>query len=247
MDRARIYNFIRTKILKTRISSGDMLDQLRSRGAKIGEDVHVYSTGKTVIDGTSPWLLTIGDHVKITEGVKILTHDYSWSVLKGIGGEGIEPGAVLGCQRPVEIGSRVFIGMNAIITCGVTIGDDVVIGAGSVVTRDCPSGGVYAGNPAKLIMSIEEFYKRRQACQFQEARQLALRYKERFGKEPPEDIFSEYFMLFCDLAAAEKNQIFKAQMGRMGNYGDTALYMQNHAPMFEDFQSFLNACRESAD
>lgn len=247
MNMARAYNFIRTKILKTRISSEELLDRLRSRGAKIGEDVYIYSTGKTLIDSTSPWLLTIGDHVRITEGVKILTHDYSWSVLKGIEADGVEPGAVLGCQRPVEIGSRVFIGMNAVITCGVKIGDDVVIGAGSVVTRDCPSRAVYAGNPAKLIMSIEEFYKRRQARQFEEARRIALSYRERLGGEPGEDIFSEYFMLFCDLEAAEKNEIFKAQMGRMGSYEETAVYMKNHAPMFPDFESFLRACWEEKD
>ena len=247
MNMARAYNFIRTRILKTRISSEELLDSLRSRGAKIGEDVQIYSTGKTLIDSTSPWLLTIGDHVKITEGVKILTHDYSWSVLKGIKAGDTEPGAVLGCQRPVEIGSRVFIGVNAVITCGVKIGDDVVIGAGSVVTSDCPSRGVYAGNPAKLIMSIEEFYKRRQVRQFEEARRIALSYMERFGREPGEDIFYEYFMLFCDLEAAEKNEIFKAQMGRMGSYEETAAYMKNHAPMFPDFNSFLRACREEKE
>lgn len=242
MDRAGIYKFIRTKILKTRVSSEEVLERLRSRGAKIGRDVYVYSTGKTMIDASSPWLLTIGDHVRITEGVKILTHDYSWSVLKGIGSEDIMPGAVLGCQRPVDIGSRVFIGMNAVITCGVRIGDDVVIGAGSVVTRDCPSRGVYAGNPAKLIMSIEDFYRKRQANQFAEAREVALRYRERFGKEPPEDIFSEYFMLFCDCETAERNPIFKAQMGRMESGEETRLYMQSRAPMFPDYESFLKAC-----
>lgn len=247
MNRDKLYNFIRTKILKTRISSEDMLEKLRSRGAKIGSDVYVYSTGKTMIDASSPWLLTIGDHVRITEGVKILTHDYSWSVLKGIESETIEPGAVLGCQRPVDIGSRVFIGMNAVITCGVKIGDDVVIGAGSIVTRDCPSRGVYAGNPAKLIMSIEEFYEKRRSRQFEEAREVARRYRQRMGKEPPAELFSEYFMLFASCDEASENPLFRAQMGRMCSYDVTERYMQTHAPMFPDYESFLRACWQDAE
>lgn len=48
----------------------------------MGEDVTVYSPQHTVIDTTCPWLLRIGDHVRITHGVIILTHDYSWSVIK---------------------------------------------------------------------------------------------------------------------------------------------------------------------
>ena len=74
--------FFRRKILKNKITSDELLENLRKGGAQIGRDVLVYSTGKSLIDSSAPYLLTIGDHVRITEGVKILTHDYSWSVLK---------------------------------------------------------------------------------------------------------------------------------------------------------------------
>ncbi|GMU23025.1 MAG: maltose O-acetyltransferase [Phycisphaerae bacterium] len=53
--------------------------------------------------------------------------------------------------RPVRIGSRVWIGGGAIICPGVTIGDDTVIGAGSVVTRDIPAGVVAVGNPCRVV------------------------------------------------------------------------------------------------
>lgn len=53
--------------------------------------------------------------------------------------------------RRVEIGDRVWVGARAQILPGVRIADDVVIAAGSVVTRDCPVAGVYAGVPARLI------------------------------------------------------------------------------------------------
>lgn len=57
---------------------------------------------------------------------------------------------------PVRIGNRVWIGAGAIILPGVTVGDDSVIGAGSVVTKDIPSGVVAAGNPCRVLREIGE-------------------------------------------------------------------------------------------
>ncbi len=65
---------------------------------------------------------------------------------------------------PVHIGNRVWIGAGAIILPGVTIGDDSVIGAGSVVTKDVPSGVVAVGNPCRVLRKIEdkdyEYYRK---------------------------------------------------------------------------------------
>lgn len=58
--------------------------------------------------------------------------------------------------RPVEIGTDVWIGGGAIICPGVKIGSEAVIGAGSVVTRDVPPGVLAAGNPCRVIRSIEQ-------------------------------------------------------------------------------------------
>lgn len=57
---------------------------------------------------------------------------------------------------PVHIGNRVWIGAGAIILSGVTIGDDSVIGAGSVVTKDIPSGVIAVGNPCRVLREINE-------------------------------------------------------------------------------------------
>jgi len=72
-----------------RYSSETYIAYLRSRGIKIGKDVTIYVPTKTVIDETRPWMISIGDHVRITEGCKILTHDFAWSVPKTISGGGI--------------------------------------------------------------------------------------------------------------------------------------------------------------
>lgn len=60
----------------------------------------------------------------------------------------------------VSIGDYVYIGTNALIMPGVTIGNNVLIAAGSVVTKSIPSGLVVGGNPAKTICTIEEYYQR---------------------------------------------------------------------------------------
>ena len=242
MSKFDLKQFIRIKILKTKVTSKDFLENLRKRGAKIGRDVYIYSTSKTLIDSTCAHLLTIGDHVRIAEGVKILTHDYSWSVLKRYSSENIVPGKILGAQSATEIGNNVFIGMNAIITRGVTIGNNVVIGAGSVVTRNCPDDGVYAGNPASRIMSLEEFYRKREALQLEEAKDIAIRYKNRFQKQPPIEIFSEYFPLFLTRQEAEAIPTFRAQMGRMESFDETAAYMDAHKPEFDGYEAFLQYC-----
>ena len=58
--------------------------------------------------------------------------------------------------KPIHIGKRVWIGSGAIVLPGVTIGDNSVIGAGSVVTKDVPADCVYGGNPAKFIKKNED-------------------------------------------------------------------------------------------
>lgn len=130
--------------LLRRFSESARLEYLKSRGMKVGKDTYIYSCKN--FDGGWPWLIEIGDRVTISTNVTILGHDASTNVV----GCGTKLGRV-------RIGNNVFIGIGATILCGVTIGDDVVIGAGSIVTRDLPSGGVYAGSPARRVCSIEEY------------------------------------------------------------------------------------------
>lgn len=57
---------------------------------------------------------------------------------------------------PIKVGNNVWIGGHVTVLPGVTIGDDVIIGAGSVVNRDIPSGVIAAGNPCRVIRKITE-------------------------------------------------------------------------------------------
>lgn len=123
-------------------------------GVKVGEGCRIY----TLNFGSEPFLITLGDRVTITSGVKILTHDGSTWLVR-------DNGVRYQKYLPVEIGSDVFIGVNTIIMPGVVIGSNVVVGAGSVVTKDLASGFVYVGNPARSIGSFEQFKEKvRNTC-----------------------------------------------------------------------------------
>lgn len=87
--------------------------------------------------------IEIGDLTQIGPAVQIYAADHPR------GPELRRGGWELG--RPVRVGRNVWIGGGAILLPGITVGDDAVIGAGSVVTRDVPAGATVAGNPARVI------------------------------------------------------------------------------------------------
>lgn len=86
--------------------------------------------------------VTIGEGTQIGPAVQIYAADHPRDPEQRRGG--------LELGRPVRIGSNVWIGGGAIILPGISIGDDAIIGAGSVVTRDVPDGATVAGNPARV-------------------------------------------------------------------------------------------------
>lgn len=129
-------------LFKERAGQEDYINYLKKIGVKIGRDVEIFNPRTTIIDEQYPWMIDIGNHVRITDGVIILTHDFSWSVIKNWRER---PGELLGASGKVTIGDNVFIGMNSIILRNVHIESDVVIGAGSVVSSDLKSGYVYGG------------------------------------------------------------------------------------------------------
>jgi maltose O-acetyltransferase len=85
--------------------------------------------------------VTIGDGAQIGPGVQILTADHPRDPARRRAG--------LEFGRPIVIGANVWIGGGAIILPGVTVGDDAIVGAGAVVTRDVRRGATVVGNPAR--------------------------------------------------------------------------------------------------
>lgn len=97
----------RLKNLYIKSNSDRFIKHLRSKGVVIGNNVRFISPRSNVIDLTRPHLLTIGDNVRITPGVVLLTHGYEWFVLQNFYGR------KYGSASELKIGNNVFIGMNA--------------------------------------------------------------------------------------------------------------------------------------
>lgn len=88
----------------------------------------------TKLDKTNPKGVHIGKESYFASGAIMFTHDFS-----------------RGLKTDTFIGERCFIGANAIIMAGVTIGDEVIVGSGAIVTKDVPSNSIVAGNPARIL------------------------------------------------------------------------------------------------
>jgi acetyltransferase-like isoleucine patch superfamily enzyme len=130
-------------------------EYLRSLGAAIGSDVYFVNPRKTNFDNHRASFITIGNECVICAGVSIIAHDYCWTIpMKALGRVFSTGGGA------IVIGNNCFIGENATILRNVKIGDNVIVGACALVTSDLESNGVYAGVPAKKIMSLEEYAKR---------------------------------------------------------------------------------------
>lgn len=121
-------------------------------GVNVGKNLHLY--GK-ISFGTEPWIITLGNNVHLTNGVKFICHDGGTLLFR-------DKIPDLEITKPINVGNNVYIGNDTIILPGVTIGDNVVIGAGSIVTKNIPDNSVAAGVPAKVIKSIDEYFEKLQ-------------------------------------------------------------------------------------
>ena len=99
---------------------------------------HLHKTVRcsrsTTIDKNNSKGIYISEYTYLAGNAIVFAHDYCRSMYK-----------------ETHIGKKCFIGARSIIMCGVTIGDEVIVGAGAIVTKDVPSNCIVAGNPARVI------------------------------------------------------------------------------------------------
>ncbi len=128
------------------------------------EDGMVVGKGVTVMGGVNfgsePYLIALGDKVRISFDVQFITHDGGTWAFRDFY-EDIRDVVKFG---PIIVGEGTFIGAGSTIMPGVTIGSHAVVGAGSLVTKDIPSETVWAGVPARQICTLREYAERCKAA-----------------------------------------------------------------------------------
>lgn len=120
-----------------------MIRYVRKQGVKIGKNCRLH----TMSFSTEPYLVEIGDNVSIADNTDFITHDGGISLFR----DELPGDDIFG---KIVIGDNVHIGANCTILLNTTIGNNCIVGAGSVVRGKFPDNSVIIGNPAKVLMNM---------------------------------------------------------------------------------------------
>ena len=229
---------LKQKLAPALLNSDNMHSLLKHTQIDVGSHTIFYSPGNTVIDTSRPALLKIGDYCKITSGVVILTHDYSRSVLRRAYGD------LIGEGRKTEIGDNVFIGMNSVILMGSRIGNNVIIGAGSVVSGEIPDNVVAAGNPAKVIRTLDEHYEIMKQRMLSDAVGYYKSFTEKFKRRPTVSEMNPFFPLFLKRSEEELNaNSISLKLGG-DDEGEVLQAFLSSKPVFDGYDEFIKYCEK---
>lgn len=233
----KIKELIKRIVFPYSYSEKAYIDYLRKKKVLIGDNAKIWSPNHTYIDLTKPYLIRIGNNVKITQGVSILAHDYSHSVMRAVYGE--FRGGVL----PVTIGNNVFIGYNATILMGTSIGDNSIIGANSVVKGDFPSSSVVVGSPARVICSLDEMWNKTTNTWVRDAKRTAKQIYKNKGDFPTVEEMSDAYVCLYLKRTEENIERYKKFFDLSGDdYEDYKKHFLGSEPLYDGFEKFLEDC-----
>lgn len=173
-------------------SSERFIQHLRNKGVAVGQNVVFREPRSTAIDLSRPSLVTIGNDVDINTNFCIMTHDFSNFVFRNYFLDYVNN------SGNVTIGNNIYFGTKVTILRGVTIGDNCIIGAGSIVTKDIPANSVAVGVPCKVICTIEEYYHKRKKAGLKEAQEYVRAFRHRFKRNPKVSELQEEWIYFID-------------------------------------------------
>lgn len=205
----------------------------------IGDNCRIYSPNSIYIDKQRGHMLHIGNNCKLTRNVTILTHDFSRGVCASIPGFGN-----VGEAAYTYIGDNVFIGVNSTILMGSRIGNNSIVGAGAVVSGYYPDNVVIAGNPSKIICTIDEFYNKRKEMEIIAAKEYVHYWKRTYDRNPNihemTNAFSWLYIPHTKESIREYSDFFK-----LGGVDEEILIdnFLNSDSIYNSFEDFLHDCK----
>ncbi|WP_321516102.1 hypothetical protein [Marinifilum fragile] len=212
---------------------------LKRKGVIMGKNIH-FKNRKTIdLDLTRPWLIEIGDNVYFNKHFTLLTHD-AVSRLYKIKYNDFLP---LHSTGKVKIGNNVAFAREVTVLKGVTIGDNVFIGHGSLVSKDIPSNCIAVGRPAKAVCTIDEYYEKSKKKYAEEVKDNYFRIKNELRREPTIDDFKDEYSLFVngnkidDFLDSLDEKAQKKMRKQMGDSYEN--YKKNHQSMFDGFDHMV--------
>ncbi len=140
---------LKMHVLYKSLADKAYIEMCKARGLKVGKNV-IFIEAPAF--GSEPYLIEIGDNTKITANCTFINHDGAMYVIRSM--EKYLDARNFG---RIKIGKNCFIGNNCTILPGVEMGDNCILGAGSVLNSSTPPNSVFAGVPAKFICTIEEY------------------------------------------------------------------------------------------
>jgi acetyltransferase-like isoleucine patch superfamily enzyme len=129
-----------------RYNDSTIAEKFRKQGAKIGKDCFIQIRSL----GSEPYMVEIGNNVSIAYGVVLVTHDGASVIFR-------DEMPYLRYFGKIIIEDNCFIGANSIITAGVKIGKNSIVGPSATVIGDVKPGSIMIGNPAIRVSTVEKY------------------------------------------------------------------------------------------
>ena len=223
------------------MSSDEFVNYLRKHDIRIGNNVHFRNPARTTIDFTRPCLIEFGDNIDVNEYFAILSHDFSTFVFRGYYNDFVNS------SGKVKIGNNVVFGRNVTVLKGVNIGDNCIIGMGSIVSKSIPPNSVAVGAPAKVVCNLEEYYNKRKSLQVKEAIQYATEYFKFTGNDIPIEELKEEWCLFLCKEEYDSNKKVRNNVDfRLKNYVPINDFL-SQKKIFDGYEDFINAVHSAIE
>ena len=221
--------------IKATTSSHSYIEYLRSKGMSIGENTAILAPRHTYFDEGRADFITIGSGVVICKNTSFIAHDYSWSVLRKKYGVIVPTGG-----GTITIGNNVFVGEGTTVLRNVKIGDNVIIGAASVVTKDIPSNCVAVGNPATVIMTLDEYKEKRAADLLSEAKKNAVYLYKKYNAVPNEYKMKNFRVLYMPRNEEANEQYLRENLCLGDNPEEFMKTFNEQRPIYSSYEEFIN-------